>query len=71
MCSLPPDKNVVPYKWVFKLKWWPDGSVEGHKARLVAVGYLQRSGVDFLETFSPVIKPSTVHMVFALAIYFH
>ena len=40
LCSLPPDKNVVPCKWVFKLKRRPDGNVERPKARLVAVGYL-------------------------------
>jgi hypothetical protein len=62
---------VVPCKWVFKLKRRSDGSVECHKARPVTVSYLQKSGVDFLETFSPVIKPPTVHMILALAISFH
>jgi hypothetical protein len=60
LCSSPPGKNVVPCKWVFKLKRRPNGSVEHHNAKLVGVGYLQRSGVDFLNTFSLVIKPSTV-----------
>ena len=55
----PPDKNVVSSKWVFKSK------------RLVAVGYLQRSGIDFFDTFNPVIKPSIVHMVLALAVSFN
>ena len=55
----PPDKNVVSSKWVFKSK------------RLVAVGYLQRSGIDFFDTFNPVIKPSIVHMVLALVVSFN
>ncbi|XP_042964532.1 uncharacterized protein LOC122298734 [Carya illinoinensis] len=45
--------------------------IEHHKAILVAVVYLQRSGIDFHDTFSPVIKPSTVHMVLALAVSFN
>ncbi|KAF5457517.1 hypothetical protein F2P56_021615 [Juglans regia] len=60
LCSLPPGKNVVPNIWVFKCKRRPDGSIERLKTQLVVVGYLQRSGLDFHEIFSPVIKPSTV-----------
>ena len=71
LCPRPPDKNVVPSKWVFKCKRRPDGSIERLKARLVAVGYLQHSGIDFFDTFNLVIKPSTVHMVLALAISFN
>jgi len=40
LCPRPPGKNVVPCKWVFKLKCRPDGNIDRHKARLVAVGYL-------------------------------
>jgi hypothetical protein len=64
-------KNMVSCKWVFKLKRRPDGSIERHKARLFAVGYLQKSGINFHGTFNPVIKPSTVRMVLTIAVSFN
>ncbi|WJZ98737.1 hypothetical protein VitviT2T_017246 [Vitis vinifera] len=71
LCPRPPEKNIVPSKWVFKSKRQPDGSIERLKARLVAVGYLQCSGIDFFDTFNLVIKPSIVHMVLALIVSFN
>jgi hypothetical protein len=64
----PARANVVGSKWVFKLKYRPDGSVDKHKARLVARGFTQRFGVDYEDTFSPVVKLATVRLVFSLAV---
>ncbi|CAH9077043.1 unnamed protein product [Cuscuta europaea] len=63
-------KNIVGCKWIYKTKYHSDGSVERHKAQLVAQGFNQQAGIDFSETFSPVIKPITVRIVLTLAVSF-
>ncbi len=65
----PPPKgtNVVGHKWVLKLKMDSEGAIERFKARLVAQGFSQKYGVDFGETFAPVIKMSSVRLFFVLA----
>ena len=60
--------NVIGCKWVFRVKRNPDGSVSHYKARLVAKGFHQRPGIDYQETFSPVIKPTTIRVVLSLAL---
>ena len=60
--------NVIGCKWVFRVKRNADGSVEYYKARLVAKGFHQLPGIDFGETFNPVIKPTTIRMVLSIAV---
>jgi len=62
------DMNLIGNKWVFRVKYNSDGSILKHKAQLVARGFLQNPGVDYGETFSPIIKAPTIHVLFSLAV---
>jgi hypothetical protein len=63
----PPRANVITGKWVFKHKYHADGSLARHKARWVVRGFSQQYGVDYDETFSPVVKPATIRVVLSIA----
>lgn len=55
---LPPNRSAIGFKLVFRVIEYPDGSI--NKARLVAMGFHQQHGFDYIETLSPVVKPVTV-----------
>ncbi len=63
----PKDKPIVKSRWVFKMKRNQDGVVVRYKARLVAKGYTQTKGVDFNETFAPVMRTETLRYLISYA----
>lgn len=70
LVPLPPQAPIIGCKWIFKIKRHSDGSVARYKARLVAQGYQQTDGIDYNETFSPVVKQQTIRIVLSLAVTF-
>ena len=63
----PAGRKIVGCKWVFKVKENTDGTIDKYKARLVAQGFSQSPGIDYQETFAPVVRYETVRFLFAVS----
>ena len=63
----PTDRDVIPGKWVYKVKLGPSGQVDKYKARYVAKGFEQVEGLDYFETFAPTCEPETFRILLQLS----
>ncbi|GKE09795.1 ribonuclease H-like domain-containing protein, partial [Tanacetum coccineum] len=66
--DLPPRRKAIGNKWIYKIKYKSSGDINRYKARLVVKGCSKKEGVDFDETFSHVVKMSTVRCLIALSV---
>ena len=69
-CNLvrpPTDRDVIPVKWVFKVKLGPNCQVDKYKARYEVKGFKQVEGLDYFETFAPTCKPETIRILLQLS----
>ena len=67
LVKLPEGRKAIGCKWIFKTKVDGDGNIERYKARLVAQGFTQKFGVDYDQTFSPVVSFESVRSIIAIA----
>ena len=63
----PKDRRIISCKWVWRIKRDSKGNVERYKARLVARGFTQIHGLDYMDTYAPVTRLETIHLLCALA----
>ena len=66
LAELPPDKNAIPLKWIFKVKRDAKDIFEKYKARIVVRRFSQIAGLDFNETFASVVRIESIRIILAL-----
>lgn len=64
--QVPAGHKAIGAKWIFKIKYAKDGSIDKYKARLVCQGFRQQHGLDYNETFAPVVRLGSLRLLLAL-----
>ena len=70
VCNVPKDKNLISCRWVFTYKRNDKGEIVRCKARLVARGFSQVLGIDYIETFSPTLKQDSLRIITSLVVHY-
>ena len=65
--TLPPGKKPVGCKYVLKIQYKPDGTIDKYEVKLVAQGFLQQEGVDYNEIFAPVVDSTSISLLLDMA----
>jgi hypothetical protein len=60
-------KYVVTSRWLYKIKHVIDGSIDKYKAKFVARGFSQKEGINYEETFAPMVRYNSIHNIISLA----
>ena len=66
LVDLPPGCKTIGKKWVLKVEHKANGSIDGYKACLMAKGYSQRKGIDYEDTFSPMVRFASIRLILSL-----
>ena len=70
LIEFPDGAKFIGCKWVFKKKKDSLGNIERYKARLIAKGFTQNEGIDYKETFFPVSKKDSLHIIMTLVAHY-
>ena len=70
LVELPNGAKAIGCKWVLKTKKDSLGNIERYKAKLVAKGFTQKKGINYMETFSPISKKDSLRIILALVAHF-
>ena len=67
LVELPRNRKVLKTRWVYTVKYLANGEVDRHKARLCVQGFLQKYGIDYVETFAPVVRMEVLRLILSIA----